>query len=507
MPRCLRLLSLALALPALLWAKDLRTKEQRLYAVKMRTAQWEVARKELELQVRQGEYEEVRELCDQRLATSDQLNRALAAYQQARLARDQALLSLEETRLSFLRDAVHVSILAATKVRAAEDLRQVELTIENTSQLARSQALDPRQPGDQHEALLALQQLAVSLRNPAGLIIAEPYQLEVPLLRRGERHTLRFTLLEDCQDLVVSLVFPDGHAESTRLALRRETLQDLPQITSPHFSREGELNAKVSYQLFLERLGEDEAVFIPAVLGLPAEVSALFLDPATEAEVDQVEFGPQSSHHHLTLELQLPEALNPQLLDQPLPFQVLVLDPRAYQELNQLRRRHGDQAPPAGELASLRAGSAAFTLVPRGTGELELLTESRAQEIGPGQTARFAVQVVNSGSLDLAGVALTTSLPLGWSAALDPDTLDQLPAGERVRVNLELRAPTGLQGEYELRLSAVGYAGRRRVEAPERELVLRVETPVDWRNVLLVGVGLAVLLGAAVTLRVRWRRR
>jgi hypothetical protein len=117
------------------------------------------------------------------------------------------------------------------------------------------------------------------------------------------------------------------------------------------------------------------------------------------------------------------------------------------------------------------------------------------------------VQVVNSGSLDLAGVALTTSLPLGWSAALDPDTLARLPTGEQARVNLELRAPNGLQGEYELRLSAAGYAGRRRVEAPEKELVLRVEAPVNWRRVLLVGAGLAALLGAAATLRARWRGR
>jgi uncharacterized membrane protein len=320
-------------------------------------------------------------------------------------------------------------------------------------------------------------------------------------------HALRFSLLEDCQAVVVSLQLADGHAEDAYIALRREPLQDLPLITAPSFSREGELNSKVSYPLILERLAEEQSTFHLVALGLPGEIGALFLDPATEAEVEQVEFGPQAPRQQLTLELQLPETINPRLLDQPLEFQVLALDPQGFQELAQLRRRHGDQPLPRAELAALKASNAVFALVPRGTGELELLAESRPQEIEPGQTARFALQVVNTGSLDLSEIALSTSLPDGWSAELTPDTLDQLPAGERTPAALELRAPALLQGEYEFRLNAAAFAGKRRIEAPEKEVRLRVEAPVDWRRALLMAGALLLLLGGVIALRMRLRRR
>lgn len=505
--RCPFLLALLLLLPALLWARDLRTKEQRLYAIKVRNAQWEVDRKELDLQIHQGEYDELRDLDAQHISTSDQLNQAQNAYQQARLAYDQALLSLEETRLSFLREATHVSIREARKYRTAADRREVEITIENTSELAQALILNPQQTPEQIEALFSLQDLVVSLKNPDGLILAEPYQLQVPWCRLGERQTLRFALLEDCQAVVVSLRLPDGHVEDSYITLRRETLQDLPLITAPHFSREAELNSKVSYQLILERLGEDQTSFRVAAVNLPGEISALFLDPATEAEIDQVKFGPKATRQQLTLELQLSENLSPRYLDQPLEFYVLALDQEAYQELIQQQRRYAGQPLPREKLAALKGSSAAFKLVPRGTGELELLTESHTQEIEPGEIGRFAVQLANTGSLELSEVVLSTSLPAGWSAQVEPDTVPQLPAGEKIRVGLSLHAPPALQGEYEFRLSASGLAGKRRIEAPEKALGLRVEAPVDWRRALLLTGALGLLLCGAIALSMRLRRR
>ncbi|MBI2505348.1 MAG: hypothetical protein HYW07_19210 [Candidatus Latescibacteria bacterium] len=505
--RTLILTALLLLQALLLWARDLRTKEQRLYAIKMRNAQWEVERKELDLKIHQSEYEEIRDLYAQHISTNDQLNQAQTAFQQAELAYDQATLSLEETRLSFLRDATHISIREARKYRTAADHREVEITLENASELPQALILNPQKTPEQIETLLALQDIAVSLKNPEGLILAEPYEVEVPSLGLGERHTLRFSLLEDCQAVVVSLRLPDGYTEDTYIALRRETLQDLPLITSPQFSREGELNTRVSYQLILERLAEDEGTFRLAVANLPGQITALFLDPTSEAELNQVKFSPQATRQQLALELQLPEDLSPRYLDQPLEFYVLVLGQEAFQELAQLQRRYPDQALPREEVAALKGSSAAFELVPRGTGELELLTESRSQRIAPGQTARFAVQLANTGSLELAGVALSTSLPAGWSAQVEPDTIAQLPAGERLRVALSLHAPPALQGEYEFRLSASGLAGKRRIEATEKELGLRVEAPVDWHRALLLSGALALLLAGVIALSIRFRRR
>lgn len=504
--RCLLLL-LAFLVPAAAPAKDLRTKEQRLYAVKLRAAQWEVDRKELELQIRQGEYAEMRDLYAEHISTSDQLNLALGAQQQAQLAYDQAVLALEETRLSFLRGATHIAVRQARKFRTGADRYEVEITLENTSQLGQAMALNPQQRPEELESLLALQDIVVSLRSAAGLIIAEPYQQLVPQLALGQQQTLKFALLEDCQALVVSMQLPDGHAEAPHIALRREAVQDLPLITTPETSREGELNTKVSYQLILERLAEDDGVFLLATEGLPDGVGAVFLDPATEAEVKQVHFGPETTHQQLTLELQLPESLPAPMLDQPLSFSVLALRPAAYQELVQARRHRGAGGPLGAEMGRAKTSYAVLTLVPHGTGEVEVWAETRAQRLAPGETARFNLQVANTGSLDLEQVALTTSLPAGWSALLDPAAMSRLPAGERQHLVLSLQAPAGLQGEYEFRLTAAAQSGRRHFTSPEKVLSLRVEAPADWRRGLVLAGAVLALLGAAIALSIHLRRR
>lgn len=200
--------------------------------------------------------------------------------------RGQALLALEETRLDFLREATHVAIRQARVFRTAADRHEVEITLENASQVETAMAANPQQSRVRLEAQLALQNLVVSLRNPAGLLIAEPYQFTLPQLALGESQTLRFSLLEDCQSSVVSMQMPDGRAESSPIALRPEALHGQPQITTPQSSREAELNTKVSYQLIVERLAEDETPFTLIAEGLPAQIGVAFLDPATEAEVN-----------------------------------------------------------------------------------------------------------------------------------------------------------------------------------------------------------------------------
>ncbi|MBM3280065.1 MAG: hypothetical protein FJY95_18610 [Candidatus Handelsmanbacteria bacterium] len=131
--------------------------------------------------------------------------------------------------------------------------------------------------------------------------------------------------------------------------------------------------------------------------------------------------------------MQLPETLDAVLLDRPLSFLVLALELHAFQEYCQARRRTDGQASPLARLAALQADSAELELVLRGTEELKWWSKARIQEIEPGQSARFAVRLANTGSLDLEGVALSTSVPAGWSAALNPDTLALLPADEHLR--------------------------------------------------------------------------
>lgn|GEM_PF-2159846 len=63
-----------------------------------------------------------------------------------------------------------------------------------------------------------------------------------------------------------------------------------------------------------------------------------------------------------------------------------------------------------------------------------------------------------------------------------------------------------MQGEYEFRLNAAGYAGERRVEAAEKPLGLRVEAPLGWRRGLALATAVLLLLGGAIAFSIRWHR-
>ncbi|SVC12848.1 uncharacterized protein METZ01_LOCUS265702, partial [marine metagenome] len=54
-------------------AKDLRTKEERLYAIKLRTAQWEVASDSLEMENRKSDLEAIQDLYEDKIETLSSL--------------------------------------------------------------------------------------------------------------------------------------------------------------------------------------------------------------------------------------------------------------------------------------------------------------------------------------------------------------------------------------------------------------------------------------------------
>ena len=168
MPFRLLVILIALCSAAPAQDKDLRTKEQRLYEIQLREAQWEVDNAKLEMETKLSDYEENKDLFGQNIRTLDELNSYRRAYQKARLSYDQAVIALEETRLSFLRQATHIAVLEAKKYRTREGYRKVELTIENSSNLAQAMSLNPDKSADEVRALLEVQNVIVTIEQWSG---------------------------------------------------------------------------------------------------------------------------------------------------------------------------------------------------------------------------------------------------------------------------------------------------------------------------------------------------
>jgi hypothetical protein len=482
-------------------AKDLRTKEQRLYEIQLREAQWQVDKARLDMETRLSDYEENQDLFAQNIRTLEELNAALRAYQKAKLAFDQAVIALEQTRLTFLRQATHIAVLEAKKYRTPDNRRQVEILVKNASNLDQAMSLNPGRTAEEVAALLAIQNIKVSLESGAqNVIVGEPYETLVPALRLGETHSLTFRLLKDEDAVVVALTTPDDQRETFHIVLRKESLQDIPTISSVQFSQEGDLNSRLRYDLILERLAEDEKTFRLAVVNLPREIAFAFLDQATNASLTQVKFSEEVTRQQLELELQIPEKLSRRFVDQTIEFYVLVTHQEGFQQLGELGRRLGDRPLTLEEISSVNSHRERFELIPRGKGALETIIANRYQEIKIGEAVAVRLDLLNTGTLEVEKVHLVLTPPLDWTYAVSPDTIARILPGEKEPFTVTLHPPEGLGvSEYDVRIEAVGYEGNEKIEAQEKDITIRVEARAHIaRNALIIGGVIALVVGVAV---------
>jgi hypothetical protein len=480
--------------------KDLRTKEQRLYDIKLRNAQWEVDRKQLDKDTNESTFVEVQELFKQNISTLEELNRREREYRQAQLVYDQAVISLENTRLSFLRDATHIAIREAKKYRTAEGRRQIEITLENASNLIQAMSLNPDKSTEDVSALLEIQNILVSIEGNNNLIIAEPYEITIPSLKLNERKSLTFRLLSDHESVRVSLTLLDNQVLEYPIVLRRESLQDIPTINSVQFSQEGELNSRVKYDIILERLAEDEKNFRLAVVNLPKEIDLNFIDPSTSASLTQIKFSEETTRQQLELEVQIPEKLSRRFVDETIEFYVFITDKEGFQQVGELNREFANKPIPLEKINTIKGNKERFELIPRGKGKLETIISNRYQEIKTGEQVVVRVDLLNTGTLEVEGVHLILTPPLGWTYAAVPDTLRRILPGEKEPVNITLTPPSDLGvSEYDVRVEAAGFVGNERVDAQEKDLTIRVEARANiLRNVLIIGGVIGLVVGVAV---------
>ena len=501
MPFRLLVILIALCSAAPAQDKDLRTKEQRLYEIQLREAQWEVDNAKLDMETKLSDYEENKDLFEQNIRTLDELNAYRRAYQKARLSYDQAVIALEETRLSFLHQATHISILEAKKYRTQEGYRKVELTIENGSNLAQAMSLNPDKSAAEVRALLEVQNVIVTIEQPGnGLIVGDPYEQLIPSLKLGERVVMTFRLLADLDDVRVVMTTQDDQADAFRIVLRKESLQDIPTINSVQFSQEGDLNSRVRYDLILERLAEDEKTFRLAVVNLPREIDFAFLDQATNASLTQLKFSEEVTRQQLELELQIPEKLSRRFVDQTIEFYVFITDQEGFAQIGELNRKYGSKPIELEDINSIKGDKERFELVPRGKGALETIIANRYLEIKVDEEVKIRADLLNTGTLEVEEAHLVILPPLGWTTATSPDTIAKILPGEKEPINIALFPPEGLGvSEYDVRIEAAGFVGNEKVEAQERDVTIRVEARANIvRNALIIGGVIALVVGVAV---------
>ncbi|GAB4243850.1 MAG: hypothetical protein Kow00109_19750 [Acidobacteriota bacterium] len=442
-------------------------------------------------------YEQMRDLAASGLVSEAELRSAETAYRQAQV-------DYQQTFLQLFSELPRVSVVRAVKKIRPDGRRWVALTLRNTAPARELNFGDlglggSEIPGPDLLRLRQVRNLSVSLEDASGVVVSKPYEEIVALLPVDGEATLEFELLKDVDAVTVAMVY-GGVTDRRLVYLEKDASANLVSIQSARFSQEGDLGSSVTYDLKLERFTSEADVFRLDTVGLPASIERVFTAAADpDTRFNQIRFLEGETVKELALQLHLPELIDSQewSLDQPLSFWVVVLPAEASAGSDS----HGSKLDQA-------LGKVQLELIPRGVGKLEVRIPNLFQEAIRGDVVRFAGTVRNYGTRALRSIRIKVDLPFGWRAETRPPTLAALEPGQELPFEVTVFPPENLElGEYSLRFEAEAFSSNRPVTTEARIARLRIAAAEDWRQPVLLGSILGLVLLATAVIGVRLMRR
>ena len=463
-------------------------------------------------------YKNALRLFDKSIISQKELDEALSSYTQAQQLLEQAKIELERTKLSFLANATHITIMEAKKYYDSEGRRMLDLVLKNTSNLALaesalgltesqsdSQLQSEWQSPEQIQALLDIENIIVSIVNNDLAGIGKPYELIIPILPYGMEKKLTFLLLTDVQEAGVKLQYLNQNVIE-KIFLEKESLQEKPTVVASQFSVEGQLGTDIGFDLVLEMLVTSNRNFSLAVTNIPPQINCFFIEGG--ARITSVRFTEEVSKHNLTLRVSIPQKLDVSMIDKKIDFQVWTATSAQLEKINKLKRQYAAETIPAEKLGEIEAARVDLTLTPKGTGRLEILINNLFEEIKPQQEVNIKADLHNDGTLTLFNIVPEISPPLGWEAQVEPKNIEKLLPNEKQQIRIHLQPGTDVGvGEYEAQIEARGQSGSEVIEAIEKRLKVRISAQTNIMATLLLVGGLVILIVGIVVFGVKLSRR
>lgn len=234
-----------------------RTRTGLLNELSLRRAQVALDRAREEYDRYASEYENAQQLFAQSIISKKELDEAVSQYTQSQQLLEQAKIGLEETKLAFLDNATHITIMEAKKYYNSDGRRMLDVELKNTSNLAQAEsalaAVDPNAQSDVQwqnpeslRALLDIENIIVSIVSDAASI-GKPYEAIIPLLPYGKQQKITFELLADVEQTGVKLQYLN-QITTENIYLEKESLQEIPTVVASQFALEGQLGSDVSYE-------------------------------------------------------------------------------------------------------------------------------------------------------------------------------------------------------------------------------------------------------------------
>ncbi len=467
----------------------------------------------------ESEYRDAERLIKQNIIAQKDLDDAWSRYAQAQQTLKQAEIQLDQTKLGFLANATHITIMEAKKYYDSEGRRMLDLLLKNSSDLTQAESAlnlnDTKgetelrsewQNPEQIQALLDIENIIVSIvSNNAS--IGKPYETIIPMLRYGAEEKLKFMLLTDVQEAGVKLKYLNQNVIEY-VYLEKESLQEIPTVVASQYSQEGQLGTDINYRIDLEMLVTSDTSFSLLVTDLPPQINFSFVDSSSGARITSVRFTELVSKHDLALRLSIPQKLDVSMIDKTIDFEVWVVTTKEAEVLNGFRQEYVGRVIPAEKLDTIKAGRADLALIPKGTGRLEILINNLFQEIKPQQDVDIAADLHNDGTLTLFNIVPEISPPLGWTAEVLPKLIEKLSPADKLSIQIHLKpGPDVGVGEYEAQIEAKGQSGSEVVEALEKRLKVRISAQTNITATVILVAGLVVLISGIVFVGVKLSRR
>jgi uncharacterized membrane protein len=324
-------------------------------------------------------------------------------------------------------------------------------------------------------------------------------------LRYGKQEELTFTLLADVQEAGVKLQYLD-QTVTERIFLEKESLQEKPTAVALQFSLEGQLGSDIGYGLSLEMLVTSEHNFTLCVTNMPPQINCFFLEGG--ARITSVRFSEEVSKHNLILNVSIPQKLDVSMIDKKIDFQVWITTSTQLDSINKLKRQYIAGTIPVQELDAIEAARVDLSLIPKGTGRLEILINNLFEEIKPQQDVQIKADLHNDGTLTLFNIAPEISPPLGWTAEVLPKLIEKLSPDDKQSIQIHLTPGEDVGvGEYEAQIEARGQSGSEVVEALEKRLKIRISAKTNITATLILVLGLVALITGIVFMGVKLSRR
>ncbi len=193
---------------------ELKTKEERLRELQLEKAELTLRQREIALKEKKADYDNMKALFDKGVVPAQELSDAREDMEEAQLQYDQAKLDLQTAELESLKAAWHITIDSKkTSVFDVGDDKFLEITIENTSEkvkLERTQRMIDEKIIEPVETEVnpEINDIYVSIKE-GDSIISKPYEIYIDSLKLGDPKLLKFELIKDVENVVVSLRYED----------------------------------------------------------------------------------------------------------------------------------------------------------------------------------------------------------------------------------------------------------------------------------------------------------